>query len=186
MVQADFDEDTIPDLVISNANSGEIVFVKGRRDSDYFDFPSVPVEVGDGPRGMAAALIDNDAHLDLVVANQGPDGAPGSVSVLQGDGQGGFTVVQQPDPTPKDPNHTAPALISDPTQASPSARWRRGQASRDQHALNTITVYIGNGDLAFEGHQHAHRRCPEDALWSTWTMTGARSVTAAASATSCR
>ena len=48
--------------------------------------PAASFPVGSGPQAVATADFNNDGHLDLVTANRGDN----TVSVLLGDGQGGF------------------------------------------------------------------------------------------------
>jgi hypothetical protein len=53
--------------------------------------------------GLASADIDGDGKRDLMVANEGSEGVPGSVSVLKGQGNGTFILQQQPNPDPEEP-----------------------------------------------------------------------------------
>lgn len=56
----------------------------------YFS-PGVSYEAAEPePKVVIAALIDDDAHLDLVITSAGNDSDPGGVTVLLGDGVGGF------------------------------------------------------------------------------------------------
>ncbi len=160
LVLGDFDEDEVPDLVVANQGQNNVVFLKGLLSSSYFDPPSFPVPVGESPIGLAAGYIDGDEHLDVVVANQGIANTTGSVSVLRGDGLGNFTLVQQPDPTPEDPNQTAPDLTADLDTRAVALGDVDGDAVADIVALNTssstsrqrgsITLFHGNGDATFE------------------------------------
>lgn len=51
------------------------------------DFARQSVAAGRGPAAVAAGDVDGDGHPDLVVANQ----LGGDISILLGDGEGGFT-----------------------------------------------------------------------------------------------
>lgn len=98
LVLADFDGDGIDDLIVALANENAVTFLKGRGDTDFFDAPGPPIAVDTSPAGMVAADITGDGTLDLVVANEGSDSAPGSVSFLAGNGDGTFTTLLQDDP----------------------------------------------------------------------------------------
>ncbi len=160
LVMGDFDEDEVPDLVVANQGDNSVVFLKGLLSLSYFDPPAFPIAVGESPLGVAAGKIDGDDHLDIVVANQGVANTAGSVSVLRGDGLGNFTVVQQPDPTPEDPNQTAPDLTTDLDTRAVALGDVDGDEVPDIVALNTssstnrqrgsLTIFHGNGDGTFE------------------------------------
>jgi len=94
-----FDGDTIPDLVVGLGNENAITFLRGRGDSQYFDTQAAPIAVGGSPAGLATVDFNGDGKRDVIVANDGGDSAPGSVSFLRGDGLGGFTLLLQTDPS---------------------------------------------------------------------------------------
>lgn len=120
---ADFDGDEVPDLIVALGTDNAVVFLRGRADQDFFDFPGAPIAVGTSPIGLASGDIDGDGVRDLVVANEGSDNAPGSVSFLHGNGDGTFTVLLQDDPD--EPGMSIPNLDTD---------------------LGTIAVALGNLD----------------------------------------
>jgi len=63
---------------------------------------------GDGPRGIALGDVNRDGHLDVVVADYGPDMDPGrSVALLLGNGDG---TLQPPVMLPVDQGPFAVAL----------------------------------------------------------------------------
>src|SRR5262245_28676761 len=53
----------------------------------FTNFSGGPVATGTNPYDIAVADFDGDGHLDMLVANAGSN----SVTLLHGDGHGGFT-----------------------------------------------------------------------------------------------
>ncbi|MEU4153599.1 FG-GAP-like repeat-containing protein [Streptomyces sp. NPDC026659] len=82
----DFDEDGKPDLVTSNANTNNVSVVLGDGDGTFGAATQFGLGGGTNPQGIAAADLSGDGHLDLVTANL----STGTLSVLPGDGHGGF------------------------------------------------------------------------------------------------
>ncbi|MGD9764780.1 MAG: FG-GAP repeat domain-containing protein [Candidatus Binatia bacterium] len=143
----DFTGDQIPDAVVALGNDNAVVFLRGRKDQDFFDPPGAPVEVDVGPVGMAATDFDNDGKLDLVVANEVGDSSPGSVSFLRGDGNGNFTLLLQEDPT--DPEMSLAGLPAELGTRLVAAGDIDAVAGVEVLALNTransISVFAGDG-----------------------------------------
>ncbi|MCZ0983293.1 FG-GAP-like repeat-containing protein [Streptomyces diastatochromogenes] len=82
----DFDEDGKPDLATSDTNTNNVSVALGDGDGTFGTATQLGLAVGTGPQGIAAADLDGDGHQDLVTANT----ANGTLSVLAGDGAGGF------------------------------------------------------------------------------------------------
>ncbi|MFK0175185.1 FG-GAP-like repeat-containing protein [Streptomyces xanthochromogenes] len=82
----DFDEDGKPDLATSNANTNNVSALLGSGNGTFGAATQFGLGAGTGPQGIAAADLNGDGHLDLVTSNS----SSGTLSVLLGDGHGGF------------------------------------------------------------------------------------------------
>ena len=85
---ADFNEDGFKDLAIVQGTGypkRDVLIKLGRGDGSFG--PGILALVGDLPESIAADDLDDDGHLDLVVANLATD----DISVLFGSGDGTFT-----------------------------------------------------------------------------------------------
>jgi Flp pilus assembly secretin CpaC len=132
------------DLVIANSGSNTASVLLGSENFDgtFTEATGSPFAVGTKPTGVVIADFNGDGLLDFAVINQGDN----TISVFQGDGQGGFT------PFPKSPF----ALPS--TEKGPIAvlSGTFDQSGRPEIAvLNATTQNIGifraTGDSTFNG-----------------------------------
>lgn len=82
----DFDEDGKPDLATSNTNTNNVAVVLGNGDGTFGAATRFGLGGSTGPQGIAAADLNGDGHRDLVTSNS----SAGTLSVLLGDGDGGF------------------------------------------------------------------------------------------------
>lgn len=94
---ADFNNDGISDIVTANQNDGNVSVLLGDGIGGFSSAQNF--EVGDTPNSVAVADFNNDGISDLATANQGdPFTAPNerneNISVLLGDGAGGFSPAQ--------------------------------------------------------------------------------------------
>ncbi|YCM44551.1 FG-GAP-like repeat-containing protein [Verrucomicrobiaceae bacterium 227] len=84
----DVDGDGDLDVIAAISNLDQIVVLRNDSTVGNLAFTALtPVAAGNGPRRMAAGNLNGDAHLDLAVSNY--DGQ--AVTILLGDGTGGFT-----------------------------------------------------------------------------------------------
>ncbi|MFJ8013475.1 FG-GAP-like repeat-containing protein [Streptomyces sp. NPDC096339] len=89
VVVGDFDEDGKQDLATANANTNNVALVLGNGDGTFGAATRFGLNGGTGPQGIAAAELNGDGHLDLVTSNS----STGTLSVLLGDGDGGFAAA---------------------------------------------------------------------------------------------
>jgi len=85
IVTADFDNDGVLDLAITNKDTDKISILMGNGDGS-FDEISKTYDVADMPSAIAVDNFDSDEYLDIVVVNSGSN----LVSVLNGTGGGSF------------------------------------------------------------------------------------------------
>jgi hypothetical protein len=104
----------------------------------------VDVPVGSEPSDIAAVDLDGDGHLDLVTVNQNASSfpsPPGSISLLFGDGRGGFTRTD---------------LAAGTIPSTLAVGDVNGDGRPDIAAANngdaTITVYVNQGGRTFTPH----------------------------------
>jgi uncharacterized protein YfaP (DUF2135 family) len=136
----DLNSDTIPDLVTANSGhptlpgGNDLSVLLGNGDGS-FQAP-VSITAGLGPVSVAAADLDGDTHLDLVVANSDSD----DVSVLLGRGDGSFQVP------------VSIAVGENPT--SLAVAHLDGDANLDLVVANSdsndVSVLLGKGDGSFQ------------------------------------
>jgi len=84
----DFDGDDTSDVAVANFGTDEVAVLLGNGDGTLSS-PST-VSVGDAPNSITAANVVGSNATDLVVANGGSDSD--NVSVLEGNGAGGFSL----------------------------------------------------------------------------------------------
>ncbi len=151
LLLADFDHDDVADLIVALGNDNAVTFLKGLGNTDYFAPPSGQTQVDTSPVAMATANIDGDSDPDLVVANEGSDSSPGSVSVLHGNGDGTFTVILQVDPA--HPDEMIAALPADLGTRAVAIGNIDADPALDIVALNSransVSLFTGDGQGAF-------------------------------------
>ncbi|PYU05958.1 MAG: hypothetical protein DMG33_09285, partial [Acidobacteria bacterium] len=85
--------DSFADLVVANSNSNTVSVLLGNGDGTFTEAAGSPFPAGDQPSAVVVADFNGDGKPDIAVANKGDN----SITVLQGDGAGGFK------PFPKSP-----------------------------------------------------------------------------------
>jgi hypothetical protein len=92
MARGDFDRDGLPDLAAVRTDTNQVEIFLGRRNRTAGQTAFVQtslVGTGTNPSSVAVGDFNGDHLLDLAVANQDDD----TVSILAGDGAGGFTTL---------------------------------------------------------------------------------------------
>jgi hypothetical protein len=82
------------DLVVANESSDTVGVLLGSGDGSFATVAQDSVGStpdGEKPKNLALGLVNGDAHLDIVTANEGSN----KISVLLGDGAGDFTLANQ-------------------------------------------------------------------------------------------
>jgi hypothetical protein len=83
---ADVNRDGNPDILVTNADSGTLSVLLGDGNGQFREAPGSPVAAGHLPNDIAIADMNGDGNLDLVI----PDHQSPYITILLGDGKGGF------------------------------------------------------------------------------------------------
>lgn len=131
----------VNDLIVANSADNTISILLGKGDGTFATQAVIPV--GTDPVSIATANfnpnVNDDANLDIAVANQGSN----TVSILLGKGDGTFT-AGTPVTTGSAPVSVVAADFHDSTASSPIDLAVANQND------STISVFTGNGDGTFK------------------------------------
>jgi uncharacterized protein (TIGR03437 family) len=130
---ADVNEDGHPDLITANYGDNTVSVLLGDGLGGFTAASGSPLAVGELPESIAVADFNGDGHPDLAIANNGDN----TVTVLLGNGSGGFTAVAG----------SPFAVGSGPT--SVAVADFNGDGHPDlavaNSSSNNVTVLLGNG-----------------------------------------
>ncbi len=93
---ADFNHDGKPDVVTTNLDGNNVSILLGDGKGGFHQAQGSPFPAGAAPWAVAIDDLNNDGNLDLAILPYDRDIAPGlvGVTVLLGDGKGGFSTLQ--------------------------------------------------------------------------------------------
>ena len=94
---ADFNRDGRPDVVTTNLDGNTVSILLGDGHGGFANAAGSPFPAGAAPWAVAVADMNGDGNLDLVVVpydRDVPDPQQIGVTVLLGDGKGGFTMMR--------------------------------------------------------------------------------------------
>jgi hypothetical protein len=136
----DFNGDGKLDLAVVNKLGNSVSILLGNGDGTFK--PHADSAAGSTPVAVAAGDFNGDGKLDLAVVN---NTSPGAVSVLLGNGDGTFKLGTNSPVPPSYATGNAPVAVA------------VGDFNRDgipdlavaNHADNTVSVLLGNGDGTF-------------------------------------
>jgi len=133
----DFNGDGKLDLAITDVLGNAVTVLQGDGTGAFTAATGSPFAVGKGPRSVAVGDFNGDKKLDLAVANA----TDGTVTVLLGNGSGGFTAASG-----------SPFKVgSDPQSVAVGDFNKDGKPDLAVANFNdgTITVLLGNGSGGF-------------------------------------
>jgi hypothetical protein len=90
---ADVNHDRNPDIVVANADDGTVNVLLGNGEGQFNEAAGSPFPAGHLPNDVAIADMNGDGRLDLLIIpyeRDIRDASQNAVTVLFGDGEGGF------------------------------------------------------------------------------------------------
>jgi uncharacterized protein (TIGR03437 family) len=190
LAAGDFNEDGIADLAVLSTSASTVTILTGIGNGTFT--VGTPISVGNAPVSLAVADVNNDGHLDLVVACQDP--LMGSnVFILLGQGNGTFQpattsylVGQNPSYIVtgdfNDDNHPDLA-VSDQTGGTVTVLLNDSMGGGNFSAQKPITVSVGAGPFSIATeklngttYMAVANRTGNSVSLMTWGAGGATSV----------
>jgi hypothetical protein len=146
---ADFNRDGKLDLVVAVVGPNNVSILLGNGDGTFTEAANSPVHVGLTPYSIAVADFNADGIPDLVTANDAVvNGNPGTVTILLGAGDGGFTEASG-SPIPVGLN---PLIVAG---GDFNADGKVDLAVTNE-SDNSVAILLGNGDGTFTAAPSIH------------------------------
>ncbi len=145
VVTGDINEDGKTDIVAADYNSGMLLVLIGDGQGGFTQQSNIIV--GSNPRDIALADLNGDGHLDIAITEFAFNPANSSftsVTVMMGDGQGGFGAQQHYGFANQ---HLAIAVGDVNGDGKPDI------VQTSQSGIGFVNVLIGNGDGTFQNPQ---------------------------------
>jgi MBG domain (YGX type)/Bacterial Ig-like domain (group 3)/FG-GAP-like repeat len=138
----DFNGDGIADLAVANFDPNTVSILLGNGDGSFREATGSPIAVGINPDFVAVGDFNSDGIADVAVTNSGD----ATVSILLGDGSGGFTEV-------------LPRVAVGSLPRGVAVGDFNGDGIADlevaNQGSNTVSILLGNGDGTFDTSQVA-------------------------------
>ena len=134
----DFNSDGKPDLAIANTGGNSVTVLLGKANGSFAQAPGSPFSLGaaGGPVSVVVGDFNGDGKPDIATANSHSQ----NVTVLLGNGTGGFTASGAPVP-----------LNIGPGVSMVTGGFQRGRQPGPRHhdPGNSLTLLLGNGTGGF-------------------------------------
>ena len=139
----DFNGDGYQDLAVANSEEATVTVLLGDGAGGFIEAANSPITVGSDPVSVAVGDFNGDGIQDLAIADQGDF----TVTVLQGDGKGGFTPFGAAVPVDADPVLVAVGTFN-PRGVQDLAIVSAGQIVGEGNP-GTVVVLQGDGKGGF-------------------------------------
>jgi uncharacterized repeat protein (TIGR01451 family) len=131
-------------FVFDQSGTGLLDIYLGDGHGGFTATPGSPITVGNNPWSIVTGDFNQDGKLDIAICNDGAaNHQPDSISVLLGDGHGGFTAA--PGSPIQLPPNTGPLSLK---VADFNGDGKLDLVSANLHN-NTVSAFLGNGDGTF-------------------------------------
>jgi hypothetical protein len=135
-VIAEVNGDGRPDIVVALESDHAVAVLLGRPQGGFQPAPGSPFPAGNLPFSLAVADLDGDRKLDVVTVNR----TDNQLTVLRGDGLGGFSPLGNPIPTGDEPRTVRIADFN---------RDGKPDLAVANYEAQAVSILLGDGSGAF-------------------------------------
>ena len=136
LIAEDFDEDGVPDLAVAATGRNSVFLHRGLGDGRFGGAASFPVNRR--PFMLDPGDFNGDGHLDIAVANEGERAVDRGLSLLLGDGKGGFV-----------PRSFSTGRYAADVAVADFDRDGKADVAVATWGTNDVNVHFGKGDGKF-------------------------------------